>query len=149
MDSKENQQIDLDLDFTSTANSTMDSILLDADLLKDTNFSIYTTNMGTGPQGPTWNDTIMVSDLTFNQPRSATIELNGEDADIRVNGESLMETLRGIQDRLNILRPNTELEAEWDELRELGERYRAMEAQFAEKSKVWATLKKMPPPEIE
>lgn len=148
MDSKENQQIELDLDFTGTT-STIDSILLDADSFKDPGFSIYTTNMGTGPQGPTWNDTIMVSDLTFNQPRSATIELNGEDADIRVNGESLMDTLRGIQDRLNILRPNTELEAEWDELRELGEQYRKLEAQFAEKSKVWSALKKMPPPEIE
>ena len=148
MDTKENQQLDLDLDFAGTT-STIDSILLDADGLKDPGFSIYTTNMGTGPQGPTWNDTIMVSDLTFNQPRSATIELNGEDADIRVNGESLMDTLRGIQDRLNILRPNTELEAEWDELRELGEQYRKLEAQFAEKSKVWSTLKKMPPPEIE
>lgn len=148
MDYKASQQIDLDLDFTD-ATSTIDSILLDADSLKDPGFSIYTTNMGTGPQGPTWNDTIMVSDLTFNHNRSATIELNGEDADIRVNGESLMATLRGIEERLNILRPNTELEAEWDELRELGEQYRKLEAQFAEKSKVWSTLKKMPPPEIE
>ena len=149
MDSKENQQIELDLDFTG-ATSTIDSILLDADSLKDPGFSIYTTSMGTGPQGPTWNDTISVSDLTFNRPSgSATIDLNGEDADIRVNGESLMGTLRGIQDRLNILRPNPELEAEWDELRELGEQYRKLEAQFAEKTKMWSALKKMPPPEIE
>ena len=145
MDFKENQQIELDLDFAG-ATSTIDSILLDADSLKDPGFSIYTT-MNTN--GSLWSDTISVSDLTFNQPRSATIELNGEDADIRVNGESLMDTLRGIQDRLNILRPNPELEAEWDELRELGEQYRKLEAQFAEKSKVWSTLKKMPPPEIE
>lgn len=144
MDTKENQQIELDLDF-SDATSTIDSILLDADGLNDPGFSIYTTSMGTGP---IWQDTISVSDGTFAQP-SNTIQINGEGADIVVNGESLMDTLRGIQDRLNILRPNTSLEAEWDELRELGEQYRKLEAQFAEKTKMWSALKKMPPPEIE
>jgi hypothetical protein len=78
--------------------------------------------------------------LTVNQ--SGTIDLEGKNADIRVNGESLMETLRSIQDRLNMLRPNTELEAEWDQLRELGEQYRKLEAEFKEKSKMWNTLKK-------
>lgn len=78
--------------------------------------------------------------LTVNQ--SGTIDLEGKNADIRVNGESLMETLRSIQDRLNMLRPNTELEAEWDQLRELGEQYRKLEAEFKEKSKMWDTLKK-------
>jgi hypothetical protein len=144
MDTKENQQIELDLDF-SDATSTIDSILMDADGLNDPGFSIYTTNMGTGP---VWQDTISVSDIMTIQPNN-TIQVNGEGADIVVNGESLMDTLRGIQDRLNILRPNTELEAEWDELRELGDQYRKLEAQFAEKTKMWSALKKMPPPEIE
>jgi len=78
--------------------------------------------------------------LTVNQ--SGTIQLEGKNADIKVNGESLMETLRGIQDRLNMLRPNPELELEWDELRALGEQYRKLEAEFKEKSKMWNTLKK-------
>ena len=78
--------------------------------------------------------------LTVNQ--SGTIDLQGDNADIRVNGESLMTTLRGIQDHLNMLRPNPELEAEWDELRELGDQYRKLEAEFKEKSKMWNTLKK-------
>ena len=78
--------------------------------------------------------------LTVSQ--SGTIQLEGENADIRVNGESLMETLRGIQDRLNMLQPNPELEAEWDELRALGEQYRKLESEFKEKSKMWNTLKK-------
>ena len=71
-----------------------------------------------------------------------TIQIEGENADIRVNGESLMQTLREIQGRLNILRPNPELEEEWDELRELGNQYRKLEAEFKEKSKMWNTLKK-------
>ena len=145
MDTKKNQQIDLDLDFTG-ATSTIDSILLDADGLNDPGFSIYTTNMGTN--GLSWQDTISVSDIRIREPNN-TIQINGEGADIVVNGESLMDTLRGIQDRLNILRPNPELEKEWDELRELGEQYRKLEEQFAEKTKMWNSLKQMPPPEIE
>ena len=78
--------------------------------------------------------------VTINQ--SGTIDLQGENADIKVNGESMMETLRGIQDRLNMLRPNPELEEEWDQLRELGDQYRKLEAEFKEKSKMWNTLKK-------
>ena len=77
--------------------------------------------------------------VTINQ--SGTIQLEGETADIRVNGESMMQTLRNIQDRLNMLRPNPELEAEWDQLRELGEQYRKLEAEFKEKQKAWETLK--------
>ena len=94
-------------------------------------------NQGTGSPGLVWDDFTVNSTMCS----SNTMQLNGEGADIVVNGESLMDTLRGIQDRLNILRPNLELEAEWDELREAGERYRELERQFAEKSKVWKALK--------
>lgn len=96
--------------------------------------SVLTTN---GASGSSWTPT---PTLTVSQ--SGTIQLEGENADIRVNGESLMETLRGIQDRLNMLQPNPELEKEWAELRALGEQYRKLEAEFKEKSKMWNTLKK-------
>jgi len=79
---------------------------------------------------------------TLEVGQSGIIELRGKNADIRVNGESLMETLKGIQDRLNMLRPDPELEAEWDQLRELGEQYRKLEAEFKEKTKMWNALKK-------
>jgi hypothetical protein len=90
-----------------------------------------------GLNGSSWTPT---PTLTVNQ--SGTIQLEGDNADIKINGESLMETLRGIQDRLNMLQPNPELEAEWDQLREIGEQYRKLEAEFKEKSKMWNTLKK-------
>ena len=70
------------------------------------------------------------------------IELRGDKADVVINGVSLKETLEGIQDRLNILRPNTELEAEWNELQELGEQYRKLEAHLLEKQRMWSTLRK-------
>jgi hypothetical protein len=100
-----------------------------------------------GTSGPFWANTIS-STNPMSIDQTGTIELRGENADIKVNGESMMETLRGIQDRLNMLRPNLDLEAEWDQLRELGEQYRKLEVEFKEKSKMWETLKAMPAPEI-
>jgi hypothetical protein len=49
--------------------------------------------------------------------KGGQLHLNGDDADININGESLMKTLQSLEQRLNILRPNTELEAEWDQMR--------------------------------
>ena len=99
-----------------------------------------TSVMMRGTSGPMWTDNTVMS--VSQQQNSGVVELRGEKADIVVNGESMMQTLRNIQDRLNMLRPNPELEAEWDELRALGEQYRKLESEFNEKSKMWNTLKK-------
>jgi hypothetical protein len=80
---------------------------------------------------------------------SSTIELKGENADIKINGVSLMDMLTTIQDRLNVMVPNPELETEWDQLRELGEQYRELEKKVKEQGDMWAKLKAMPPPVID
>jgi hypothetical protein len=73
---------------------------------------------------------------------SPTIQLKGNNADILINDKSLMKTLEGIEQRLGMLCPNPKLEAEWDELRELGQAYRKLEAELLEKNKMWEALKK-------
>lgn len=73
------------------------------------------------------------------------MELRGEGADLIINGVSLLEVL---QERLNLLVPNPELEKEWDELKELGDKYRELEAECKEKADVWQKLKAMPPPPL-
>ena len=103
------------------------------------NNNIWTTNNTAG-----WNG---ISAAELHQ--SGKLSLQGTNADIDINGVSLMKTLTSIQERLNILTPAPELEKDWDQLRELGEQYRKLEAEFEEKSKMWKTLKAMPPPEIE
>jgi len=80
---------------------------------------------------------------------SAKIKLDGEGADIEVNGKSLMDMIERIEQRLNILAPNTELETEWEELRELGEQYRKLEQHIKDKQATWDRLKAMPPPVID
>jgi hypothetical protein len=58
-----------------------------------------------------------------------------------INGQSLNATLAALQERLNWMQPATDLEAEWDELRELGDRYRKLEQQCKEKSQMWTKLR--------
>jgi len=79
---------------------------------------------------------------TLNVPTSGRMELRGNQADIVINDVSLNDTLRSIQDRLNMLQPNTALEAEWDQLRELGEQYRNLEKQLIQKQRAWDLLRK-------
>jgi hypothetical protein len=64
------------------------------------------------------------------------------DRDIRIGERSLKKFMDDVSERLAILQPNPTLEAEWDELKELGEKYRAMERDIKEKMKVWEALKK-------
>ncbi len=64
------------------------------------------------------------------------------DGDLKVQGVSLTERLDKIEERLAILRPNESLEEKWDELKELGKRYRELEKEIIEKEKVWEILKK-------
>jgi hypothetical protein len=71
------------------------------------------------------------------------------EADIEINGISLLKTMQEIQSRLNLLQPNTVLEKEWEELFELGRKYRELEQQIKEKQATWDRLKAMPPPVID
>jgi hypothetical protein len=73
-----------------------------------------------------------------------TIELKGESADVIIDGVSLKATLEALHERLNWMQPNTTLEAEWDQLRELGDRYRELEKQCKEKSQMWTKLRTLP-----
>ena len=50
--------------------------------------------------------------------------------------------LQAIEKRLNILKPNPELESEWAELRALGNAYRELEAKIEAKMKTWNAISK-------
>ena len=73
---------------------------------------------------------------------SGRLVLKGPDADIDMDGISLKDTLLNIQQRLNLLQPNLELEAEWHQLQAIGEQYRALEAKLLEKQQAWDILEK-------
>jgi hypothetical protein len=90
---------------------------------------------------PNTSPTYSYSDLSITQTPSAKITLTGDDADIEINGESVVSMLREIRDRLNILQVSAEMESEWDELRILREQYETKLAECREKSRAWAALK--------
>lgn len=96
-----------------------------------------TYTSGTGVGQPTW------SAGTGSYLGTGKMKLVGEDADIDINGKSLNNTLRALEERLNMLVPNPELEKEWEQLKELGEQYRKLEAECKEKSTMWKALKKV------
>ena len=101
----------------------------------------YTTNT-TGPwisSGGTGSSPTMAINP------STSIEIKGENADIKINGKSMVSWMEAVEERLNILTPNPELEKDWDDLRRLGERYRALEKKCKEKAQMWAALKKVQP----
>lgn len=85
--------------------------------------------------------TTIASGELVRRTASGKLTLPGPDADIEINGVSLKHTLLGIQQRLALLQPNPELEAEWHQLRALGEQYRALEAQLLQKQHTWNTIK--------
>ena len=108
--------------------------------------STVITNGGVGSMLGTGLYTTTSSNITNgNWPQSWTqpapkLTLNGQDADIEINGVSLTETLKGLQDRLNILRPNADLESRWEQLRDLRQQYQRLEAELLEKERAWAML---------
>jgi hypothetical protein len=100
-------------------------------------YTYTTTGTGAGVVTSPW--------IATGTNASNTLSVKGDaefDGDITVKGRSLAEFMESVEQRLNILRPNPDLEAEWDQLRALGEQYRELEQQLKEKSRMWDTLKK-------
>lgn len=124
--------------------------------IHDPNFIEETITLPwTGVSNPQWtvNNTISTHNVpwttvtpTFTEP-SAKLQLNGKNADIEINGRSLCDAIDSIEKRLRILRPNPELEEQWEQLRELGDAYRKLEAELEEKQRMWEALQSNPPKE--
>jgi len=76
---------------------------------------------------------------------SKALTVKGEaefEHDITIKGVKLMETLEKIEHRLNILRVDPVLEERWEKLRQLGDAYRALEAECIDKDHIIDLLKK-------
>ena len=61
--------------------------------------------------------------------------------DVSVQGQSLKSWMQQVEQRLAIMRPNPDLEAEFTELRELGDQYRKLETELQDKMQAWQVLK--------
>lgn len=157
MDSSKNDQLAIDFDdsvtitaggVTSTNTYTLDplygavpssDILWSSSLGQYPNISISPNNWTTTGTSGSW----ILDDTTLSDTRpSGKLTLQGEDADIEINGRSLMQILDSIEQRLGLLKCREDLETEWTELKSLGDQYRAMVKNIEEKTKMWETLKR-------
>lgn len=97
----------------------------------------YTVGVSTGTYSTNWN-----------APSYASVTINDdgikmkEEADLMIGGKSIKKMLETIESRLAILEPNIKLESEWEDLKRLGDEYRALEKEIQEKMKTWDILKK-------
>jgi len=110
-----------------------------------------TTVSGINVSPTVWTTNTTAGQYSFtgqNIQSGNTVHIQGEDADLLINDKSLKTWMEKMEERLNILTPNPEMEAEWDQLRKLGERYRKLEKKCKEKSDMWNKLNAMPKPEI-
>ena len=131
-----------------------DSIDISSSILNDTitiNMNSIDTTWLTGASGSNaYTYTTTGTNTLWNTTSiENTLQVKGDsefDGDITVKGRSLTEFMDSVEQRLNILRPNPALESEWDQLRELGEQYRELERQLAEKAQMWAALQRTQPP---
>lgn len=105
-----------------------------------------TTGMWNGTSSATsWTSpayTINAASTSATSPvqiSQAGITLDGN-SDLVIGGTSIKQTLANIESRLALLRPSPELEAEWVELKRLGDDYRKLESDIKEKMKTWDTL---------
>lgn len=99
------------------------------------NYKIYTTNPA---------DTITLTGLQNNYANQS-LHVTGDaefEGDITIKGVKLSERLDKIEERLAILRPNSELEDRWNQLKQIGEDYRKLEKEILDKEKVWDIIKK-------
>ena len=80
--------------------------------------------------------------------QNGRMSLRGENADLDINGKSMLQWMQKVEERLNILTPNSDLEKDWDDLRKLGERYRKLEKKCKQKAEMWTKLKSMPAPKV-
>ena len=107
-----------------TGSSSSGSYNLGAGLGAGAAYPYIYTSTGTNPNA------------TMNLSPSGKIQLTGPDADVVLDGVSLKDTLSAIQTRLGMLVPDPKIEAEFAELRELGERYQATLKKCQEQLKI-------------
>jgi hypothetical protein len=147
---------DLDKTLTSSAvySSPQDTITISAALNNMSSSSPYTV---TGAIGTTLSNAVYTTGTSTSAPwatfnpnsTSAKINLTGEGADITVNGWSLVDAVKRIEERLGLFQPNPELETEWEELHALAEQYRQLEQHIRDKQATFDRLKAMPAPDID
>jgi len=132
---------------TYSINTTMNNTYIGDPLTTGSNGQVYTTsstgNINWGNLNGTSTSWATLSQDPNLSGHSLTVKGTADfEGEVTIKGKSLTGMIEKIEERLAILHPNEKLEEKWDELKELGKRYKELEAEIIEKEKVWAILKK-------
>ena len=82
---------------------------------------------GTGSSGSMWTGTATTS-TAATITANGKLKIEGENADILINGQSFLETMQTIQDRLAILVPDPKKLEQFEALKQAYEHYKTLEA---------------------
>lgn len=131
----------ISIDMSDVLSSTLDMSTITMPSYSGTNISstAYTTS---------YNYSIDDYTITGSNGYNADVNITSKgldlknDADIKIGERSLKEFMNGVEEQLAILRPAPELEAKWDQLKELRRQYEALKADILEKEKIMDILKK-------
>ena len=106
--------------------------------------TVYTLSVGGagGAAGTATASSAVWNGVTYGATYSTPGSVKYGDKDITIDGASLRDFMHTVQDHLGIMRPNPELEKEFDELKACADRYRELEKKFLEQKKVLDILKK-------
>jgi hypothetical protein len=131
---------------TNTITDIINSVALSPD---SATAPSYTIGTGTSPWSgsnvtwaspSTWTSGSATIATNLTVKPSGSISVKGEDADIDINGKSMKAWMEKVEERLNLLCVNPELESDWEELREIGNQYRALEQRIKSKMTTWKKL---------
>ena len=98
---------------------------------------------GIGTHGPIYTTNAQWANAA--SPTSGRIHVQGDavfEGKITWQGRDLREWFEAVEGRLAMLQPNPKMEEDWDELKELGDQYRALEKKLKEQQQVFDILKK-------
>lgn len=102
----------------------------------------YTINPSVSVTGPMWTTAADSAVLASTSGRTIHVKGDAEfEGNVVIQGRDLGSILATLESRLGVLQPNPELEAEFDELKALGDAYREAEKRFNEQKRVFEILK--------
>ena len=112
--------------------------------------NIKLTAGGTGGSGGTYYTTSTTSPTwsianNSNSAMAGEVRILGDavfEGNIKWQDRDMREWFESVESRLAILQPNTKLEAEYEELAEIGRQYKELEKRLLEKQRVFDILKK-------
>ena len=117
---------------------TTNQLTLDLD-----DVSVDTISIGSGSYTVTVPGSSSITTTTLTDNWTSGITLGGTtltEEKVKVL-DDIKEWMNEVDAKLAILKPNKELEEQWDELKELRNRYVELEAELTEKAKMWELLK--------